>query len=501
MDAPTTSGPPAPSAGGLARQTVRAVVWTIATGLGTRLLGVVGTLIMTWYVLPYDYGEVSAAGVLVWTANQFSSLSVGTYILAHPKAGRDVMFHATVLHVGLGFLAYAIVLLIGGRLGTVFDAPTMGRYVPGIVLSMAIDRVTYMPERALVREMRFGPLSIARSIGEVAYSVASVLTAVLGWAGMSVVAGNLARSIVRLLATMVYVSWREWMQVTRLRWAQLREMIGFGLPIAVGGLAGFGVRRWDNLLVSRFFGPAVMGTYNLAYNLADIPAVQVGEQISDVLQAAFSRVEADDRRRGLVRSLALLSFVMTPMAVGLGCIAPSLAAAFFDKAWAGIGPMLMALAVISFTRPISNTVGAYLQIRSRQRVVAGMDLLTLAMLVGALLTLGRLSPLWACVAVGIVFMVKLLVWAFVLRQLERLSLAAFLGPMVPPILACLPMIAAVAGLHHAMAPLRPSHPVAGLVSEIVVGAAAYAGAALLVARTQIRDILALVRGGWGQVAA
>src|SRR5215470_13064788 len=101
----------------LANQTVRASAWTIATGLGTRLLGVVGTLILMRFVAPFDYGEVQAAIVIAWTANQLSTLNVGTYILAHPKSGRDVMFHATVLHVVPGFLAFAVVWVIGWRFG------------------------------------------------------------------------------------------------------------------------------------------------------------------------------------------------------------------------------------------------------------------------------------------------------------------------------------------------------------------------------------------------
>jgi PST family polysaccharide transporter len=482
----------------LSHVTVRATAWTIATGLGTRLLGVVGTLILTRFILPYDYGEVSAACILVWTANQISTLNVGTYILAHPRSGRDVMFHATLLHVIPGLVASGLVWGLGWRFGAVFDAPTVGRYLPGMVLSTALDRVLYMPERVLVRNMRFGSVSISRGVGELTYTGVSIGAAALGFGGMAIVIGNVARSLVRFVVTAAYVNWRDWLQATRLRAAIFRDMFRFGVPVAVGSLAGFGTRRWDNLVISRFFGPAVLGTYNLAYNLADIPAVQVGEQISDVLQAAFSRIDGGDSRRALLRSLEILAFIMTPMAVGMACIAPTLTTAFFNRHWVGVGPMLAVLAVISFTRPISNTVGGYLQVRRQPRVSAIMDVVTLALMMLALFTLGRVSPLWACAAVGLVFTLRMIIWAFVLRSVEQIALRDFLGPLLPPVLACLPLVAAVVGLQRVWPVTGRGSSVALLVVEVVAGALAYAGASLVVARGQLSALVALLRGGLGR---
>jgi lipopolysaccharide exporter len=488
------SSPPAPGAAtpSLRRTAVRASVWTISTGLGTRFLGVIGTLVLTHFVLPYDYGVFSAAAVVASTASQLSTLNVGTYILAHPKSGRDVMFHATVLHFVPGLVALGLVMVLGWHLGALFDAPTLGKYLPGMVASVVIDRALYMPERVLVRSMQFGRVSVSRALGELTFTAVSIVTATMGWGGFALVAGNIARSTMRfVVVAFLYVDWREWIAVTRLRWSILRDMVRFGIPVAVGSLAGFGVRRWDNLLVSRFFGPAVLGNYNLAYNLADIPAVQVGEQISDVLQAAFSQIEHGDSSKALLRSLSILAFVMTPMAVGLGCVAPALSESFFTKSWSGIGSMLVALAAISFTRPIGNTVGAYLQVRRHPRLAAVVDVFTLALLMAALFTLGRISPLWACISVGLVFAVRLLACAVVLKKVEGISPLTFLGPMLPPMLAALPMIVATYGVYRGLAIVHAS-PVVVLVTQIVVGAAGYFVGAKLVARPQLDGLVALV---------
>ena len=151
------------------------------------------------------------------------------------------------------------------------------------------------------------------------------------------------------------------------------------------------------------FGPSVLGMYNLAYNLADIPASQVGEQVADVLLPSFSHLKPEHRPGALVRAASLLALLMTPMAVGLGAVAPTLVHAFFSPAWQGIAPMLTILATLSIARPISWAVGTFLQASRRTGAAMTLEIMKLGGLLLVMSTLGRLSPLWMCGAAGVAF--------------------------------------------------------------------------------------------------
>ena len=113
------------------------------------------------------------------------------------------------------------------------------------------------------------------------------------------------------------------------------------------------------------------------------------------------------RSRRLLRSLGILALVMTPLAVGLGAVAPTLTALLLDRRWTEVGPMLVWLSVISFPRPLSGAVASYMQVRHRRRAYLALELFTLLTLLATLLTLGRLSPVAACVAVGATFVLRL----------------------------------------------------------------------------------------------
>ena len=474
----------------LVRDTVRGALWTISAGVGSRTIGLVGTLVITRFVAPAEYGEVTVAAVLVMTANQISTMGFGQFLIAKPEAPRSVAFHATALHVGFGLFAAAVLLAIGGRFGPALDAPGMTRFLPGLVLSGFVDRIAYVPERILVRDLRFRALSAARTAAELTYSIVCVGLAAAGWGGMALVLGNIARSLLRVGCFVFGVELRAWLEPCRVSIRTVRELFAFGIPVSLGAFFAFAARRGDNLLVSRFFGPGPTGMYNLAYNLADVPAIQVGEQIGDVLLPSFARMDPAHRPDALVRSMTLLALVVFPLAVGLGAVAPTLVATIFDARWRPIAPMLVLLSALSVARPVGWMVESYLQARQRPQLIFWLEGFKVFALVVFIVTFGRIGPLWTCGAVGIAFGAHALACLWVVRKIDGVPLRRSLSGLLPALAACVPMVVAVLVSRHFLARHGGSTPGVALGVEVLVGASSYVVATLIVARDATRDLWA-----------
>lgn len=468
-------------------------MWTIGAGVCSRAVGLIGTLVVARFVTPAEYGEVTVAAVLVMTANQISSIGFGQYLVAKPDASRSVAFHVTVLHVFLGVLAAIAVLGLGARLGPMLDAPGMTRFLPGLVASGLIDRVAYVPERVLVRDLRFGAVSAARTVGDLAHTVVCVWLAAAGWGAAAIVMGNGSRSLVRAACFVFAVEARDWLEPNRLSTKTTRELLAFGVPLSIGALFAFASRRWDNLLVSRFFGPGPTGMYNLAYNLADVPAIQVGEQIGDVLLPSFARLEPSRRPDALVRSIALLSLSVFPLAIGLGAIAPTLVRAVFDARWRPLAPMLVLLSALSVTRPIGWMVASYLQALHRPRLITWLEAFKVAVLVLLIVTVGRIDPLATCVAVGVAFALHAFAALWVVRTIDDVPIGRLIAGPLAAVAASVPMVVGVLGARYFAGTVGGvDQPIMLLASEVVVGAVFYVGGALVFAREIALDFVARV---------
>jgi PST family polysaccharide transporter len=487
MSAPV--GAPAPS---VTKRALRGVAWTLPTTLASRVVGLVGTLVLARYLAPAEYGEVSAAAILTLTAANVTTFGVGVWLVSSEEVSRSDAFHATVWFLATGAAAMAVVWALSGPLGGWFGVPAIGRFMPVLLAGMALDRVAFLPERMLVRRLEFRWLSLSRAFAELVFTGVAVGLAAGGVGAMSIAWANLARSVFRAASIVPAVPWREWIEPHRLRAAALVRILRYGVNVAATSIAEFAIRRWDNLIIARTFGPAAMGAYNYAYNLADVPAVAVGEQMSDVAFASLPRYARDKRGPAVARAFTMVSLIMLPLGFGLGAVAETVVRAFFDAKWASVGEMLMVLSVLAVTRPMMGLLNSYLYACDRPQVVLGLAWAGLAALVAALASVGRLGMMWACGAVAAVFVVQVLAALAVVKRLDGLAPSRFLRPLAAPAAACGLMVAAIVASRAATGGLAPA---ARLALEVALGAAVYLAGALVLFRATARDFLGLVRAG------
>ncbi|HEY1558057.1 MAG TPA: oligosaccharide flippase family protein [Kofleriaceae bacterium] len=483
----------------LEHKAARGALWTVLSSMGGRAVGVVGTLAMTRFLHPEVIGEVSDATVVCMTANWLTIWGFGQYTVVRGR-GRDeaeVTWHATFLYITLGILSLGLIALFGGRLAPLLDAPHAAVYVPGMALAIFIRRLGAMPERILTKRMSFRASGMALAIGEFAYTVTAVTLAATrvfsdDWAGMPIVVGNLVQSTVVVAIFVRAAGIRSWATPTKLRWARMRDMLSFGVPLGLQGIAHQASRYWDNLAVSRFFGAGGVGIYNMAYNLADIPAIQVGEQIALVLLPSMAELPSSRRAAALERATALLSIVIFPLAIGLGLVAYPLISAILpaDK-WQEVAPLLAVLSVLSVFRPISWVLSAYMEAESKTGKLMFLEIAKVGVLLTGIALLAPYGLRVASSAVGIAFGATA-IGGVALVAREGPSPMRLVAGFMQPLAACAVMAATVWLVGRALAAAGVQHPVIYLVAEILAGAAAYVAAILAIARDRSRDLLQLL---------
>jgi len=479
----------------LTHKAARGALGAVIASFTGRAVGVFGTLAMTRLLHPETIGEVSVAAILSMTASWLTTWGFGQYTVvnARGEAAREVTWHATVFYVGLGAVSLGLVVLFGGRLAPLLDAPGAAAYVPGMALAVFIRRLGAVAERTLTQQMNFRAPVLILVVGEVAYTATALLLAALGCGGTAIVIGNIVQSSLVVVILIRAAGVRSWATPTPLRWARIKDMLAYGLPLGVQGIAHNAARYWDNLAISHLFGPARLGTYNLAYNLADIPAIQVGEQISLVLLPSMAALPHDRRARALERTTALLSIIIFPLAIGLGLVADPLIAVILPaNEWQEVAPVLVVLACLSIFRPITWVLSAYMEAERKTAHLMVIELAKVGLLLGGIVMLAPFGLRAASAAVGL---------AYGLTAIASVAMVARTGPspgrlvlgFVMPLAACAVMLAAVWLVDAALARVGVQHPLAYIVADVVVGAITYIAAALVICRDSARDLLDLAR--------
>jgi lipopolysaccharide exporter len=467
--------------------------WTIASGLLSRGVGVLGTLVMTRFLAPDVMGEVTTATVLAFTASWATQLGLTQYVMLRAKGGIDPIFHATVAGLVLSTIALGLVTLASPLLEDWFDTPNLAEYLPGMALAVLIRRFASVPDKLLLARMQFRTVAAAAAAGEVIYAISAVaLVTTTDLGGHAIIIANIIQSTVIATVTIAACGVRDWLTPVKLRWERFREILVFGLPMGFESFLYEIARYGDKLMFTKLFGPGRTGEYSLAYNLADIPAVQVGEQVSNVLLPTLLQFEGERRKQVLVRAIGLLSLVTFPMAVGLGAVAHTLIEVLLPPKWQGVAPFLVVLAAVSVFRPINGLISQYLISIERIRDLMRLEMVRVAALFGGLLVLGQFGPVWAASAVGVAGLAHMVL---LIRsvQADGEFLRGLWAVLRVPVLACALMSASVLAARHLVEGLAP-HDLALLAAEIAFGALAYVAALFVFARAQLNDARDLALG-------
>jgi lipopolysaccharide exporter len=495
----------------------------VLSGSGARVVGILGTLAVTRYLHPEQYGEVSLAALIMLITTMLTSGGLSQYIAARPKAGRDVMFHATVFYLLFGTLGVAATLLFGDQIGAMVRAPGIVKYLPGLALASMLDRIATIQDRIQLRSMRFRSVGVQRTLGEMVYAGVSVGLAAFAadtpYGGANaLVWGSLARGGLRVITLSITTPRADWLSPCKLDWKITREMLSFGVPMAVVTIASMGAQKFDNIVFQYHFGLAWLTFYNLAYNFADMPSALIGDQIGDVLVPSFAHMQDDEgRKQALLLAMRMMVLIVTPLAIGLALVAPTLSKLAFDRRYQeGIIKILQILAMFSMAKTITWVGTSYLQVRNQPRVIMklevgrmlGVLIVMNAFIFAGVAMYGRGHAVrWACWSVVFVFTVSAFSYMAAIRKLDGISLRDQIMPLLPPLLACVPMVLAVIAMRrvftylHMFMPHQTAVTIGAqmklyaprLILEVILGAIVFVPSALILAPRSSRELLRLVR--------
>lgn len=480
---------PAPPSS-IARAAAHGAAWTIAASIAARLIGLGGTLIATRFLAPAVMGEVTAAMIISLTTGWLFTWGFGQYAVVKGRGAdeREVTWHATVAYTVVGVVGFGLLVALAPLIAGALDAPAAARYLPGFAIAAVIRRCGAIPERVLSRSLRFRSVAVANAGGEVTYALVATSLAASGWGGDAVIAGNIAQSLIATAALIAAAGVRSWATPVRLRWSRFADMARFGIPLAIQSIAHSASRYWGTLVIAHAFGAAATGVYSLAYNLADIPAIYIGEQLALVLMPSMANLPPERRARAFERAAGLLAIVLFPLAIGLGLVGKPLIALLLPPSWQGVAPLLAVLSALSVTRPILAALSAYLEADARTGQLMLLELANLVVLLGLMYLASPLGLVWSACAVGIAYGSSAVVGVNIVAR-RGLSRRRLVDGFVRPLVACGAMAFAVLALRTVIAGHVPL--ALQLALEIAVGAIVYIGAALTVCGDAARDLLSL----------
>jgi lipopolysaccharide exporter len=239
------------------------VRWTSLVRIATEVLGLGSMVVLTHLVSPAEFGAVAVVMVVNELANGLAGDGYGAPLVQRAEITRPHVEAVALMSAATGLVLALLTVLVALVLPDGVFGARVPELLPLVAPMFLISSLTIVPRALLERRLDFATLSRNDITTTVVTTVVSVALAVYGWNADALLIGLLAGGVTSL------AMYQRAAPSPLPRWhrAEMREMLGFGVPNAISSLSLVGTRNVDYMIVGAAFGPTITGYYYRAYLL------------------------------------------------------------------------------------------------------------------------------------------------------------------------------------------------------------------------------------------
>lgn len=215
----------------------------------------------------------------------------------------------------------------------------------------------------LVRHMRF-PVCAAIDVGAILISsVVGIVMALAGAGLWSLVIMSLAQPAAASVGAWIAA---RWVPGPPRRGTDIRSMIKLGGALTLNSLIIYVAYNLDKVLLGRYWGASVIGSYGRAYTLVNIPTENLNAAVGSVALSALSRLQGDPVRLKayFLKGYSLILALTIPATVACAVFSEEIVAVILGPKWSEtaalvrlLSPTILVFALINPTFWLAFSAG------------------------------------------------------------------------------------------------------------------------------------------------
>lgn len=467
------------------------MAWSTAEKIGSMLLQMAVSIVVARLLMPEDFGVMAI--LTVFTALALIVVDSGfSQMLIRKESPTDDDYKSVfLLNLAVSWVLYAILVLSAPFAARFFRMEVITEIAPVLFLLLPVNALCVIQNTILTRGFDFARLSKINITAALSGDALAIVMALSGAGIWSLVGQRLGTIAVR--GAMLWHGSRWNARKGSFSMASIRAMAPFSLRIMLTDIISTAYANVAQLFIGKMHSADVLGYFNQAQKLKELPVSSAVQSIQSVTYPALSNLRNNDARfaEGYRRVVMVAAFVMFPVMTGMIAISGDMFAVLLGEKWMPTVPYFKVLSLCGIFYPIGAVAYNVLKVKSDGSIIVRLEVAKKAVMTVIL----AVTIPWSVMAVawGLVLMTAVdaaMNLAFSVRFAD-ITIARLLRTLLPTILLTAAMYACVMLLSEYTAGWNAA---VRLIAEIAAGVAVYVAGALLFRMEAMRDFMESLLG-------
>lgn len=474
----------------LKHKTVSGLGWSAISQITRQGASFLVSLILARLLGPGAYGLVGMVTIFTGFGSLFVELGLGAGLIQRKEVNAEQISSIFWLNIFMSAVLAGLMVVSAPLIAGFYHQPALTALAQVSALAFIIGGMGTVQNALLSRQLRFSALAKIDMTATAFSGALGIIMALRGFGAWSLVGQTLSQSSFKTMGLWVSSDWRP---SARFKFAAIRDFAGFSGNLFGYNVFNYWVRNADQMIIGKCVGSLALGLYARAYQLMVLPVYQISGVASGVMFPVLSSIQHDHARLRSIylRAIGTIHLIAAPIYAGLFAVADTFVDAVLGGHWQGLVPILRILCLVGFFQPVGNSTGWLFTALGRTGTMFKWGICTgVAYVAGFVIGShwGVMGVTWAYCITGLLAWYP--GWTLAARG-AGMTFSDMLVPLMPASLCAVTMglIVWVAGLW-----FKPMMPItAGLILQVLVGAASYGGLVMLLRLKSWLEVLALVK--------
>lgn len=329
------------------------LTWKMLEKVLVQGVNLVVQILLARILMPEDFGNLAIIIAITNYAAIFVQSGIATAIIQRNDIDEKDISTLFVSSMAFAFLLFIALFFASPFISRLYETDQLIWPLRALALVLFLNSINAVQTGIYSRNMAFNKIFLRSAIAVPISGVVGILLALRGFGIWSLVIHNLLNMFI--IVVIMAFDKTIWFKIS-FSFNSFKRLYSFTGKIILTGLITGGGDLFRTLLIGKCYSSEDLAYYDKAYTYSGYATQIVGQSISSVMIAPFSRLQdnKEELKRIARKSIVASAFIMFPVLLGIASVAKSLIIILLTDKWIFSYPFLILFCVLRMPSFISN---------------------------------------------------------------------------------------------------------------------------------------------------